>query len=76
MKEAREARERAVTLADAERAIPEGLPEGARNILLGLGCAGAAIAVHPTLRAPQQGVMVQINPSVWPLGFTLQGAFF
>jgi hypothetical protein len=74
--DARQTRERAAAPADAARSCPEGVSTLSPVGLVGVGLAGAAVALHPTLVDSKHGTTIQINPLVWPPGINIQGVFF
>jgi hypothetical protein len=76
MTDAEQTRQRAATVADADRCRSEGLAAPSLGAIAGVGLAGAAVALHPTLVAPEHGATIQINPRIWPPGINIQGVFF
>src|SRR5262245_42283223 len=74
--QAKESSERASTVADAARCLPEALSPPSAGAAIGVGFASAAIALHPTLTAPASGTTIQVAPRFWPPGINIQGAFF
>jgi hypothetical protein len=76
MTDAQQARQRATTVADADRCHSEGLAAPSLGAIFGVGLAGTAVALHPTVVAPEHGATIQINPRIWPPGINIQGVFF
>lgn len=74
--EAEQSRQRAVTVADADRCRSEGLAPPSLGAVAGVGLASAAVVLHPTVVVPEHGATIQINPRIWPPGINIQGVFF